>query len=155
MRLLMRRSAILLVSLTAVTAASAAPGGSAAAGTAPCSGGVSLGVLPVWARGGFSDPKPKMPHVVGDGGAIAAVLFGDALMSPSPPDRSNKILWVARTTPEPPAQLTIQARQGNRTVTRKVDVGPSYVDLPAGCWHLDLSWTGGGHDSLDLAYTKP
>jgi hypothetical protein len=29
------------------------------------------------------------------------------------------------------------------------------VDLPAGCWHLDLSWTGGGHDSLDLAYTKP
>jgi hypothetical protein len=75
-------------------------------------------------------------------------------MSPPGPDRANKVLWVARTTPEPPAQLTIHASQGDRTVTRKVDVGPSYVDLPAGCWHLDLSWTGGGHDTLDLAYTK-
>jgi hypothetical protein len=48
----------------------------------------------------------------------------------------------------------VHAEQGERRVTRKVDVGPSYVDLPAGCWHLDLSWSGGGHDTLDLAYTK-
>jgi hypothetical protein len=144
-----RRSACLILALAAV----AGCGGSHERQAQACR--VDRGVLPPWARTGFSDPKPKMPHVVGDGGAIAAVLFGDPLMSPPPPDRSNKILWVARTTPEPPAQLTIQARQGDRTVTRKVDVGPSYVDLPAGCWHLDLSWTGGGHDSLDLAYTKP
>jgi hypothetical protein len=115
---------------------------------------VDRGVLPKWARTGFSDPEPKAPHVVGDQKKIAAVLFGDPLVAPPAPDRSNKILWVARETPPPPAQLTIRAQQGDRTVTRKVDVGPSLVDLPAGCWQLDLSWTGGGHDTLDLAYVK-
>jgi hypothetical protein len=115
---------------------------------------VDRGVLPKWARTGFSAPEPKMPHVVGDGGRIAAVLFGDPLTAPPAPDRGNKILWVARWTPEPPAQLTIRATQGDRTVTRKVDVGPSFVDLPPGCWRLSLSWTGGSEDTLDLAYAK-
>lgn len=144
-----RRSACLILALAALAGCG---GGSDERQAQACK--VDRGVLPGWARTGFSDPKPKMPHVVGDAGTIAAVLFGDPLMSPPGPDRANKVLWVARTTPEPPAQLTIHASQGDRTVTRKVDVGPSYVDLPAGCWHLDLSWTGGGHDTLDLAYTK-
>jgi hypothetical protein len=144
-----RRGACLILALAAL----AGCGGSAKNDASACA--IDRGVLPTWARTGFSDPKPKMPHVVGDAGRIAAVLFGDPLMASPGPDRANKILWVARTTPEPPAQLTIHAHQGDRTVTRKVDVGPSYVDLPAGCWHLDLSWTGGGHDTLDLGYAKP
>ena len=115
---------------------------------------VDRGVLPKWARTGFSAPEPKMPHVVADGGRIAAVLFGDPLTAPPAPDRSNKILWVARKTPEPPAQLTIRATRGDRTVTRKVDVGPSFVDLPPGCWRLSLSWTGGNEDTLDLEYAN-
>jgi hypothetical protein len=144
-----RRSACLILALAAV----AGCGGSKTTDDqVACR--VERGVLPEWARTGFSDPEPKMPHVVGNSGQIAAVLFGDPLTSPPAPDRSNKILWVARETPQPPAQLTIQARQGDRTVTRKVDVGPSYVDLPAGCWRLSLSWTGGHKDTLDLQYTK-
>jgi hypothetical protein len=115
---------------------------------------VDRGVLPAWARTGFSDPEPKMPHVVGERGRIAAVLFGDPLIAPPSPDRSNKILWVSRETPDPPAQLTIRATQGDRSVTRTVDVGPSFVDLPAGCWRLSLSWTGGHEDTLDLAYAE-
>jgi hypothetical protein len=134
----------------------------ALAGLAGCGGSkqevqachIDRGVLPEWARTGFSDPEPKMPHVVGDRGRIAAVLFGDPLTAPPAPDRSNKILWVARETPEPPAQLTIRATQGDRTVTREVDVGPSFVDLPPGCWRLSLSWTGGNEDALDLAYAE-
>jgi hypothetical protein len=144
-----RRSACLILALAVL----AGCGGSKQAAASSCA--IDRGVLPEWARTGFSEPKPKVPHVVGDSGRIAAVLFGDPLSAPPDPDRSNKVLWVARDTPPPPAQLTIHATQGDQTVTRKVDVGPSYVDLPEGCWHLDLSWTGGGHDALDLAYVKP
>jgi hypothetical protein len=113
---------------------------------------VDRGVLPQWARTGFSHPQPKMPHVLSRGGQITAILFGDPLMSPPSPDRSNKILWVPRETPLTYTQLSITARQGDRTVHRKVDLGPSYVDLPAaGCWNLSVSWRG-HKDSLDLAY---
>jgi hypothetical protein len=115
---------------------------------------VDRGVLPAWARAGFSDPKPKMPHVIGSRGDIAAVLFGDPLASPPRPDRANKVLWVPRETPLTFTRLTITARQADRTVTRKVDLGPSYVDLPApGCWRLTLTWKG-HEDTLDLAYTE-
>jgi hypothetical protein len=142
-----RRGACLILALAAL----AGCGGSTDA-VQDCH--VDRGVLPEWARTGFSDPEPRMPHVVGDAGRIAAVLFGDPLTAPPAPDRGNKILWVARRTPEPPAQLTIRATQGDRTATRKVDVGPSYVDLPPGCWRLSLSWTGGHEDALDLAYAE-
>jgi hypothetical protein len=115
---------------------------------------VDRGVLPTWARTGFSDPEPKMPHVIGSHGDIAAVLFGDPLAAPPLPDRANKVLWVPRETPLTFTRLTITARQGDRTVTRKVDLGPSYVDLPAaGCWRLTLSWAD-HEDTLALAYTK-
>jgi len=143
-----RRRACLILALAAL----AGCGGSDDRQTASCK--VDRGVLPAWARTGFSEAEPKMPHVVGDDGRIAAVLFGDPLLAPPDPDRANKILWVARETPQPPARLTIRAQQGDRTLTRTVDVGPSSVDLPQGCWHLELSWTGGGHDTLDLAYEK-
>ena len=143
-----RRGACLILALAAL----AGCGGSKDDAVRACH--VDRGVLPAWARTGFSDPEPTMPHVVGDAGRITAVLFGDPLTAPPAPDRSNKILWVARQTPEPPAQLTIRATQGNRTITRKVDVGPSFVDLPPGCWRLSLSWTGGNADTLDLAYAE-
>jgi hypothetical protein len=95
-----------------------------------------------------------MPHVIGSRGDIAAVLFGDPLAAPPLPDRGNKVLWVPRETPLTFTRLTITARQGDRTVTRKVDLGPSYVDLPAaGCWRLTLTWAG-HEDTLALSYTN-
>jgi hypothetical protein len=107
---------------------------------------VDRGVLPTWARTGFSAPEPRMPHVVGDGGRIAAVLFGDPLTAPPAPDRSNKILWVTRDT-HPAGPLTITAAlDGTTTVaTREIPdgPGPSLVVLPApGCWRLTLAWPG-------------
>ena len=36
-----------------------------------------------WARSGFSDPRPRMPYVVGDDGAIAAILFAQPLTTPT------------------------------------------------------------------------
>ena len=41
-----------------------------------CRAVVDRGVLPRWARTGFSDPRPRMPHVVGREGQLAAILFG-------------------------------------------------------------------------------
>ena len=113
---------------------------------------VERGVLPAWARTGFSDPRPEMPHVIGDRGQLAAILFGDPLTAPPRPDVSNKILWVARRTP-PPGPLRLVADDGMRTVRRVVDngPGPSIVDLPAGCWRVNASWPG-GKDELELGY---
>jgi hypothetical protein len=98
-----------------------------------------------------------MPHVLGRGGEITAILFGYPLASPPRPgdDPANKVLWVPRETPQTFTKLSITARQGARTVKRTVDLGPSYVDLPAaGCWHLTLAWAG-HEDTLDLEYVKP
>jgi hypothetical protein len=116
-------------------------------------GTVDRGVLPDWARAGFSDPHPKAPHVMARNGEITAILFGDPLSSPPDPQRGNKILWVARRTP-PLGDLRITARQGERTVTRVVarGPGPSIIDLPAaGCWDLTLRWSGHS-DEMSLAY---
>jgi hypothetical protein len=143
--------AILLAALaTAGVGAPSAP-------SAPCVPALQRGVLPAWARTGFSDPRPRMPHVMGDHGRIVAIIFGDPLLAPTAPDRSNKILWVARRTPQRYTTLRIRATQGTRTVTRSVagGPGPSIVDLPAGCWHLDLRWANAS-DTLDLEYaTNP
>jgi hypothetical protein len=116
---------------------------------------VDRGVLPAWARTGFSDPEPKMPHVLGRDRRIVAVLFGDPLVAPPARDRANKILWVSRDPVEPLSDLRIRASDGSRTVSRVVQggPGPSLIDLPAGCWHLSLSWSGRS-DSLDLRYAS-
>jgi hypothetical protein len=143
-----RRSACLILALAVL----AGCGGSKKADASACA--IDRGVLPEWARTGFSDPEPKMPHVLSRGGQLMAIIFGDPLTSPPLPDRANKVLWVPRETPLTYTQLAITARQGERTVKRKVDLGPSYVDLPAaGCWQLTVSWAG-HKDSLDLAYVK-
>jgi hypothetical protein len=78
----------------AVAAAAAAPAGSSPAPA--CHSAVHHGVLPTWARTGFSDPRPRLPHVIGRSDEIAALVFGYPLRSPEAEDRGNKILWVSR-----------------------------------------------------------
>ena len=136
-----------------------APGSS----TAPaCHSVVHHGVLPTWARTGFSDPRPRLPHVIGRSGEIAALVFGYPLRSPPLEDRGNKILWVSRRAVKPLSDLRIRAQrmEGRRRVGRPVTrvvvggPGPSGIDLPApGCWRLTLRWSG-RTDELDLRYVR-
>jgi hypothetical protein len=126
----------------------------APAAPAACAAEVAPAVLPEWARSGFSDPEPTMPYVLGDGGHIAAILFGP-LTSPPEPGRNNKILWVARE-PASPGPLLITARRSldDPPVVREVPggPGPSGVDLPTpGCWTFDLRW-GERTDTVRLNY---
>ncbi len=138
-----------------------------ASGTAPatssgCRARVIVGVLPAWARGGFSDAKPRMPYVLGRAGRIAAILWADPLLSPAARDHSNKILWVSRDPAVPGSDLRISAQRMTGPdpigppVRRRVmgSPGPSIIDLPrAGCWHLTLRWSG-RLDTLDLRYAS-
>jgi hypothetical protein len=146
-------AAFVLISVAIAQAAPAKP--------AACSSSVRKAVLPVWARGGFSDPRPVMPRALGRSGNIVAILWADRnpLVSPPVADRNNKILWVARL-PWGYANLWIRAQRmvGTRNVGRPVSrvlqggPGPSIVDLPApGCWRLALHWSGRS-DSVDLQY---
>jgi hypothetical protein len=121
----------------------------------PC-GTVQRGVLPEWARTGFSDPEPRIAHVMGRSGRITAILFGEPLQAGSGPDRRNKILWVARDAVQPLSDLVIDARAGDGRRARRVVAGgpgPSGIELPAGCWHITLRWSG-RQDSLDLRYVR-
>jgi hypothetical protein len=123
---------------------------------ADCGSAVSTGALPTWARAGFSDDGSGVPHVLGRGGAIVAVLFGGTLSAPPAPDRSNKILWVPRTVAAAGDPLRITARLDGTTeaVSREVagGPGPSIIDLPRpGCWHLGLAWSG-NTEAMDLTY---
>lgn len=123
---------------------------------ADCGSAVSTAALPTWARAGFSDDGSGVPHVLGRGGAIVAVLFGGTLSAPPAPDRSNKILWVPRSAATGGDPLRITARLDGTTeaVSREVagGPGPSIIDLPRpGCWHLSLAWPG-NTDAMDLTY---
>ena len=151
-------------SLAGVTALAFLAVQSSAAGAAEraCRTSLDRGVLPAWARTGFSDPLPRMPHVVGRDGRIAAIVFGDPLTVPPRRDRDNKILWVPRSTPSGFSDLVIRAQRTRgtaalgRPVTRRVagGPGPSIIDLPApGCWRLSLRWSGRS-DTLDLVYRR-
>jgi hypothetical protein len=134
----------------------------ASAATRACQSPVDKGVLPSWARGGFSDPRPRLPHVLGRSGEIAALLFGYPLSTPERKDRGNKILWVSRRAVKPPSELRIHAQRmrGRERVGRPVvrivrgGPGPSGVNLPVpGCWRLTLQWSG-RTDHLDLEYVS-
>jgi hypothetical protein len=134
----------------------------AAPATAPCRQHLERGVLPVWARSGFSEPKPELPHVLGRSKRIVAIVFGYPLLSPPSPRRANKILWVARAPARPLSDLRISARlmrgadASGRVVERRVrgGPGPSIINLPgAGCWRLTLRWSGRS-DTLDLVYAR-
>src|SRR3954469_22117530 len=102
------------------------------------------GVLQQWARTGFSEKEPKIPHVLGDDGLIVAILFGP-LEAPPGPDTGDKVLWVAKDPVKPLSDLKITAQRGrdgkpvgapeHRTVTG--GPGPSGIELPkAGCWRM-------------------
>jgi hypothetical protein len=117
------------------------------------------GVLPAWARTGFSESKPKIPHELGRHGRIVAILFGD-LVAPPTKDSGNKILWVAKDRVKALSDLRISAQrvEGGRAVGRPVarvvagGPGPSGIDLPKpGCWRMKLSWSGRS-DELELRY---
>jgi len=120
------------------------------------------GVLQPWARTGFSDPEPRIPHVLGDKGQIVAILFGP-LEAPPGPNTGDKVLWVAKDPVKPLSDLEITARRvedgkpvgkpEHRTV--QGGPGPSGIELPtAGCWRMSLAWSG-RTDQLELRYTKP
>jgi hypothetical protein len=153
----MRALAVLAAALTLALALS---GGSSAKGPVPCRPVISHGVLPEWARGGFSEKQPRIAHEVGRMGWIAAILFAEPLLSPPGRTVNNKILWVARkplTTPSDlriSAQRMLGARPVGAPVARRVQggPGPSFVNLPhAGCWRLTLRWPH-SVDELDLTY---
>lgn len=132
---------------------------STVAAGASCKSVIQTGVLPTWARDGFSDSEPKVPHVLSTKGDITAILFGVPLNSPPAADRNNKILWVSVVASDAPAPLLIDAvREGTTThVRRQVPggPGPSIIDLPQpGCWHLNLQW-GTNRDTMDLDYQRP
>lgn len=159
----MRHIGLLLLSGVVTAAALAlAPAGGArhATAPAPCRAAVATGVLPVWARAGFSSPRPRIPHVLGRSGRVVAILFGYPLRSPTAPGRNNKILWVSRAYPGRPAALWIKAQRMEGTTAIGAPAervvqggpGPSLVDMPSpGCWRLTLSWSG-RRDVLDLAW---
>jgi hypothetical protein len=154
-----------LVGICLVLGAPASSAGGAASRPRVCAPAISFGVLPTWARTGFSSPKPRLPHAVGRRGQIAALVFGYPLAAPPAGRRNNKILWVSRRDPAGvgPAALWIRAQRmaGSHAVgpaaTRIVQggPGPSIVNLPAaGCWRLELAWSG-RTDTLDLRYRTP
>lgn len=129
---------------------------------------VDQGVIPAWARTGFSDPAPRVAHVMSDHGRIVAILFGRQLYAPPSDEVNNKILWVAEPVTAPgtsggaPSDLTITARlaAAGLEVHRSVagGPGPSIVDLPrAGCWQLTLRWGEDPQqqDTMSLAYAVP
>jgi hypothetical protein len=153
----------LALSVLAVLPAAAGAGGRGGAATTPCRPDLRTGVLPEWARTGFSEKRPKMPHVLGRSGDIAALIFGYPLYSPQDETRANKVLWVSRVHQRPLDDLYIRAQRMDGTrrlgpLVHRVIVngpGPSYVNLPAdGCWRLQLRWSG-HTDSLDLRFRRP
>jgi hypothetical protein len=104
---------------------------------------VTTGPLPVWARAGFSPPTAPWPHVLGTNDTVVGVLFGYPLRSPARPDRNNKILWVSRVGGQGPLMIEARLSGSTRVASRRVDVGPSIIDMPApGCWIFTLSWSG-------------
>ncbi len=132
------------------------------AAASSCASAVVYGSLPTWARAGFSPPNQPMPHVVGSRGGIVAVLWAqhDPLVTPTPPNRANKILWVSKLPLSLGAPLEITARQlisgtAVGAVQRRTVVGgpgPSTIDMPTtGCWQFTLRWSG--HvDTVNLPY---
>jgi hypothetical protein len=121
---------------------------------------VHKAVLPVWARGGYSESRPISQQILGRAGDILAIPFADPLVSPPSTHYSNKILWVSRVAVRPQgnleiaAQRMVGARKVGHPVSRVVQggPGPSIINLPAaGCWRLSLHWSGRS-DSLDVTY---
>jgi hypothetical protein len=161
--------AAVVAAVAASTTAATAPAAERAA--MPCNAAVRHDVLPPWARAGFSEPRPRVAHVLGRSGDILAILFASPLHAPPAVDRNNKILWVAHKQFDfGDMRIRAQRMQGTAAVGKPVarrvpgGPGPSIIDLPAaGCWRFTLTWTTEGttsprttvSDTLDLRYVKP
>jgi hypothetical protein len=138
---------------------------SRAVAASSCASAVVYGSLPTWARSGFTPPSVAMPYVLGSRGDIVAVLWAqhDPLVTPTPPNRANKILWVSKlpvAAGSSWSSLQITARQliGGApvgAVQRRTVLGgpgPSTIDMPtAGCWQFTLRWSG-NVDTVNLPY---
>lgn len=115
---------------------------------------VDHGVLPEWARTGFSEKEPRIAHVIGRQGRLAAIMFGP-LTAPPRKDEGNKILWVSRAPQNAPSDLRLTATRDGTTVHRTVPggPGPSGIDLPEpGCWRVHARWAD-QQDDLELTYS--
>jgi hypothetical protein len=117
---------------------------------------ITSGVLPPWARAGFSDPSPVSPFVTSHTGKVVAIVFADPLLAPAKPGVANKILWVSKDNAPATGPLTISGALEGGTSTMRATVeggpGPSIVDVPvAGCWRFNLSW-GTHRDVIDIPY---
>ena len=152
------RRLALLVALGPLGTLPAGAAHAASSSRASCTPTVHTGVLPAWARGGFSDANPRIAHITGRSGSIIAILFANPLEAPPPTRHANKILWVARADVQTSTNLRIGAQRmvGARNVGGRVSrmvkggPGPSIINLPvAGCWRLALHWTGHS-DTLDV-----
>ena len=128
--------------------------------TAACSPRVLDGTLPVWARGGFSNPRVHIAHSLSARGKLTAILWANPLLTPKPANHNNKILWVARVPDSSGASLYIRAQRmvGSTRVGRPTSrvlqggPGPSIINMPAaGCWRFTLHWASQS-DSIDLRY---
>jgi hypothetical protein len=125
-----------------------------------CASAVVYGSLPTWARAGFTPPSVAMPYVLGSRGDIVAVLWArhDPLVTPTPPGRANKILWVSKLSVGSSLEITARRLIGGASVgavqrrTVLGGPGPSTIDMPtAGCWQFTLRWAG--HvDTVNLPY---
>ena len=160
-----RRRAVLVLALVILLGAvvelvGCSSGGHSQRRASACKSRVVRGVLPVWARAGFSEPKPRMPHVFSAAGKLTAILWADPLLSPRPKHHNNKILWVARVADSSGSNLIISAQRMigstrvGSPVARKLigGPGPSIINMPAaGCWRFTLRWAG-QRDSMDLTY---
>ena len=68
---------------------------------------VKTGVLPQWARGAFSDPKPRIPVR----SATSRHSLGGSHFSHRPAFAQQQILWVSRVTIQPGSDLRIAAQR--------------------------------------------
>jgi hypothetical protein len=148
-----------LASLAAIGPAAGAVASTPSTSTV-CQPHVTIGVLPVWARAGYSSPRARMAYSLGRAGKIAALLWANPLLSPPSRTYNNKILWVSHESAVPGSDLQISAQRmtGSRAlgapVSRRVmgGPGPSIINLPAaGCWRFRLRWSG-RTDTIDLRY---
>ena len=113
------------------------------------------GVLPTWARSGWSPTTQLVRHLLRTDQAIVAVPFGWPLRDPAhqPSDHANKILWIAKADGGPLHIVATEQATGETAITELPNgPGPSIVDMPrAGCWRFALTW-GKQRDEMFIRY---
>lgn len=119
------------------------------------------GGTPAWLHSleGSSTYQEVVPYALSDPPTVAGFLYGYPLRAGHPTDRNNKILWLVELPPragslDVTAHLIDAASQTVRYSFAFLSSGdvPSIVDVAqAGCWQIDLAWSG-HHASLDLLY---